>query len=123
IVSQAFIFVAPSRRWSFNERPRFFLMGAFLAAQLVATVIAVYANWEFAKIKETGCISVFFVRELYQLIGIAQKLIEEGKASREQMQSERMAGIDSKCSNNTVAEISSYGTKCLIDQIGDYNIV
>ncbi|GJX54342.1 glutamate--tRNA ligase, cytoplasmic [Tanacetum coccineum] len=67
IVSQAMIFVIPSRSWPFNERPRFLLMGAFLAAQLVATVIAVYANWEFAKIKETGCISVFF--ELYQVFG------------------------------------------------------
>ncbi|GKA24813.1 glutamate--tRNA ligase, cytoplasmic [Tanacetum coccineum] len=44
-----------------------------------------------------------------QLIGIAQKLIEEEKSfihdtPREQMQSERMARIDSKCRNNTVAE-------------------
>nr|GEX41427.1 glutamate--tRNA ligase, cytoplasmic [Tanacetum cinerariifolium] len=44
-----------------------------------------------------------------QLIGIAQKLIEEGKAfiddtPRAQMQSERMAEIDFKCRNNTVAE-------------------
>nr|GEW14798.1 glutamate--tRNA ligase, cytoplasmic [Tanacetum cinerariifolium] len=57
---------------------------------------------------------------------MAQNLIEEGKAfvddtSREQMQSERMAGIDSKCRNNTVAENISYGTKCLLHQIEDYN--
>nr|GEX90613.1 glutamate--tRNA ligase, cytoplasmic [Tanacetum cinerariifolium] len=44
-----------------------------------------------------------------QLIGITQKLIEEGKAfiddtPRAQMQSERMAEIDFKCRNNTVAE-------------------
>ncbi|GJZ17590.1 glutamate--tRNA ligase, cytoplasmic-like protein [Tanacetum coccineum] len=113
IVSQALIFVIPSRSWPFNERPRFLLMGAFLAAQLVASVIAAYANSEFAKIKGTGCISVMFcyISSDYfpQLIGIAQKLIEEGKAfiddtPREQMQSERMAGIDSKCRNNTVAK-------------------
>ncbi|GJZ97493.1 glutamate--tRNA ligase, cytoplasmic [Tanacetum coccineum] len=44
-----------------------------------------------------------------QLMDMAVKLIKEGKAfvddtPREQMQSERMAGIDSKCRNNTVAE-------------------
>nr|GEX29885.1 plasma membrane ATPase 4-like [Tanacetum cinerariifolium] len=54
IVSQALIFVTRSRSWSFVERPGFLLMGAFLAAQLVATVIAVYANWDFARIKGIG---------------------------------------------------------------------
>ncbi|KAJ0673789.1 putative P-type H(+)-exporting transporter [Helianthus annuus] len=54
IVSQALIFVTRSRSWSFVERPGFLLMGAFLAAQLVATVIAVYAEWEFARIKGIG---------------------------------------------------------------------
>ncbi|KAK9055250.1 hypothetical protein SSX86_026333 [Deinandra increscens subsp. villosa] len=54
IVSQALIFVTRSRSWSFVERPGLLLLGAFLAAQLVATLIAVYANWEFAKIKGVG---------------------------------------------------------------------
>ncbi|XP_076892647.1 plasma membrane ATPase 4-like isoform X1 [Bidens hawaiensis] len=54
IVSQALIFVTRSRSWSFVERPGFLLMGAFLAAQLVATLIAVYANWGFARIKGVG---------------------------------------------------------------------
>lgn len=54
IVSQALIFVTRSRSWSFVERPGFLLMFAFLAAQLVATVIAVYANWGFAKIQGVG---------------------------------------------------------------------
>ncbi|PIN00818.1 Plasma membrane H+-transporting ATPase [Handroanthus impetiginosus] len=53
IVSQALIFVTRSRSWSYVERPGMFLMGAFLIAQLVATLIAVYANWSFAKI--IGC--------------------------------------------------------------------
>ncbi|PWA82702.1 Aminoacyl-tRNA synthetase, class I, conserved site-containing protein [Artemisia annua] len=44
-----------------------------------------------------------------QLMEMALKLIKEGKAyvddtPREQMQKERMDGIDSKCRNNTVAE-------------------
>ncbi|XXG64619.1 hypothetical protein AAC387_Pa05g2522 [Persea americana] len=43
IVSQALIFVTRSRSWSFIERPGFLLVSAFLAAQLVATIIAVYA--------------------------------------------------------------------------------
>ncbi|XP_047321789.1 plasma membrane ATPase 4 [Impatiens glandulifera] len=54
IVSQALIFVTRSRSWSFLERPGLLLLGAFMAAQLVATVIAVYAHWEFARIKGCG---------------------------------------------------------------------
>ncbi|CAM8958560.1 unnamed protein product [Rhodiola kirilowii] len=54
IISQALIFVTRSRSWSFIERPGLLLMGAFLAAQLVATLIAVYANWKFANIKGMG---------------------------------------------------------------------
>ncbi|KAI0504661.1 hypothetical protein KFK09_015613 [Dendrobium nobile] len=54
IVSQALIFVTRSRSWCFVERPGLLLMGAFAIAQLVATFIAVYANWGFAKIKGCG---------------------------------------------------------------------
>ncbi|CAA0814965.1 H(+)-ATPase 5 [Striga hermonthica] len=54
IVSQALIFVTRSRSWSYVERPGMFLMGAFMIAQLVATLIAVYANWGFAKIHGCG---------------------------------------------------------------------
>ncbi|CAL0323206.1 unnamed protein product [Lupinus luteus] len=54
IISQALIFVTRSRSWSFAERPGLLLLGAFLIAQLVATFIAVYANWEFARIKGMG---------------------------------------------------------------------
>ncbi|XP_047307620.1 plasma membrane ATPase 4-like [Impatiens glandulifera] len=54
IVSQALIFVTRSHGWSFVERPGLLLVGAFLAAQLIATMIAVYSNWEFARIKGCG---------------------------------------------------------------------
>ncbi|XP_057495306.1 ATPase 8, plasma membrane-type-like [Actinidia eriantha] len=54
IVSQALIFVTRSRSWSFVERPGLLLVSAFIAAQLVATAIAVYANWEFARIQGIG---------------------------------------------------------------------
>uniref|UniRef100_A0A7C8ZF78 Plasma membrane ATPase n=1 Tax=Opuntia streptacantha TaxID=393608 RepID=A0A7C8ZF78_OPUST len=54
IVSQALIFVTRSRSWSFVERPGLLLVTAFLIAQLVATLIAVYANWGFAEIKGCG---------------------------------------------------------------------
>lgn len=82
IVSQALIFVTRSRSWSFVERPGVLLVTAFLLAQLVsswrllnrlqvfirllhvitesclslqvATFIAVYANWGFARIKGIG---------------------------------------------------------------------
>ncbi|KAK4404234.1 ATPase 9, plasma membrane-type [Sesamum angolense] len=51
IISQALIFVTRSRSWSFIERPGLLLVGAFLIAQLLATIIAVYAHWEFARIR------------------------------------------------------------------------
>ncbi|XP_022754017.1 plasma membrane ATPase 4 isoform X2 [Durio zibethinus] len=54
IVSQALIFVTRSRSWSFVERPGLLLVTAFMIAQLVATLIAVYANWGFARIKGIG---------------------------------------------------------------------
>ncbi|KAI3902912.1 hypothetical protein MKW92_027172 [Papaver armeniacum] len=54
IVSQALIFVTRSRSWSFVERPGLLLVSAFLLAQLVASLIAVYANWEFANVKGIG---------------------------------------------------------------------
>ncbi|CAN6972690.1 unnamed protein product [Brassica rapa subsp. trilocularis] len=54
IISQALIFVTRSRSWSFVERPGVLLMIAFVIAQLVATLIAVYANWTFAKVKGIG---------------------------------------------------------------------
>ncbi|XP_030546694.1 ATPase 8, plasma membrane-type [Rhodamnia argentea] len=54
IISQALIFVTRSRSWSFVERPGLLLVVAFIAAQLVATVIAVYASWEFARIQGIG---------------------------------------------------------------------
>ncbi|OMP08031.1 Cation-transporting P-type ATPase [Corchorus olitorius] len=54
IVSQALIFVTRSRSWSYVERPGLLLVIAFIIAQLVATLIAVYANWGFARIKGIG---------------------------------------------------------------------
>ncbi|XP_006473964.2 ATPase 8, plasma membrane-type [Citrus sinensis] len=54
IISQALIFVTRSRSWSFVERPGVMLVGAFLVAQLLATIIAVYAKWEFARIEGIG---------------------------------------------------------------------
>ncbi|KEH37844.1 putative proton-exporting ATPase [Medicago truncatula] len=54
IISQALIFVTRSRSWSFVERPGLMLLGAFIAAQLVATAIAVYAHWDFARINGIG---------------------------------------------------------------------
>uniref|UniRef100_A0A0A0LTH0 Plasma membrane ATPase n=1 Tax=Cucumis sativus TaxID=3659 RepID=A0A0A0LTH0_CUCSA len=54
IISQALIFVTRSRSWSFVECPGFLLVIAFIAAQLVATLIAVYSEWNFARIKGIG---------------------------------------------------------------------
>ncbi|CAN6979341.1 unnamed protein product [Brassica rapa subsp. trilocularis] len=54
ITSQALIFVTRSRSWSYVEPPGLLLLGAFVIAQLVATLIAVYANWSFARIEGAG---------------------------------------------------------------------
>uniref|UniRef100_A0A453QYF8 P-type ATPase A domain-containing protein n=1 Tax=Aegilops tauschii subsp. strangulata TaxID=200361 RepID=A0A453QYF8_AEGTS len=54
IISQALIFVTRSRSWSFVERPGFLLLFAFFAAQLVATAIAVYADWDFCDMEGIG---------------------------------------------------------------------
>ncbi|OMO65966.1 Cation-transporting P-type ATPase [Corchorus olitorius] len=54
IISQALIFVTRSQSWSFLERPGVLLMCAFVVAQLVATVIAVYAHISFAYISGIG---------------------------------------------------------------------
>ncbi|KAL0318317.1 UNVERIFIED_CONTAM: Plasma membrane ATPase 3 [Sesamum angustifolium] len=53
-ISQALIFVTRSRSWSYVERPGLLLVAAFFIAQLVATLIAVYANWSFAAIEGIG---------------------------------------------------------------------
>ncbi|KAI3977985.1 hypothetical protein MKX01_032362 [Papaver californicum] len=53
-ISQALIFVTRSRSWSFSERPGILLVAAFFGAQLIATLIAVYANWSFAAIQGIG---------------------------------------------------------------------
>ncbi|CAA7057925.1 unnamed protein product [Microthlaspi erraticum] len=54
IISQALIFVTRSRSWSFVERPGILLLVAFFVAQLIATLLACYAHWEFARIKGCG---------------------------------------------------------------------
>ncbi|GLU01166.1 hypothetical protein SLE2022_184880 [Rubroshorea leprosula] len=54
IVSQALIFVTRSRSWSYVERPGLLLISAFIVAQLVATLIAVYGIWGFANIEGAG---------------------------------------------------------------------
>ncbi|EIN08166.1 plasma-membrane proton-e [Punctularia strigosozonata HHB-11173 SS5] len=50
IISQALIFVTRSHSFFFMERPSFALMGAFGIAQLISSIIAVYANWGFTKV-------------------------------------------------------------------------
>lgn len=53
-ISQALIFITRSQGWFFTERPSVILICAFVVAQLVATFIAVYANWGFTKIYGCG---------------------------------------------------------------------
>ena len=53
-ISQALIFITRSHRFFFLERPSIMLIGAFILAQLIATFLAVYANWNFASIQACG---------------------------------------------------------------------
>ncbi|KEH19962.1 plasma membrane ATPase 4 isoform X1 [Medicago truncatula] len=87
IISQALIFVTRSRNWSVTDRPGLLLLGAFLVAQLVATVIAVYANWEFARIQGMGWgwAGVIWLYSLVtyiplDILKIAIRYIQSGKA-------------------------------------------
>jgi len=50
IISQALIFVTRSHSFFFMERPSFALMGAFVIAQVISTIIAAYADWGFTHI-------------------------------------------------------------------------
>ncbi|XP_059644446.1 plasma membrane ATPase 4-like isoform X3 [Cornus florida] len=87
IVSQALIFVTRSRSCSFMERPGLLLVAAFIVAQLVATLIAVYANWGFARIHGIGwgwagviwVYSVIFYLPL-DILKILTRYILSGKA-------------------------------------------
>ncbi|KAF9913719.1 plasma membrane H+-ATPase [Lobosporangium transversale] len=54
ILSQALIFVTRSQGVSFIERPSAILLLAFIFAQIIATLIAVYANWGFTQIQGCG---------------------------------------------------------------------
>lgn len=53
-ISQALIFITRSRSFFFLERPSIILVIAFILAQLVATFIAVWANWGFTDIQGCG---------------------------------------------------------------------
>ncbi|KAF9947439.1 plasma membrane H+-ATPase [Mortierella alpina] len=53
-LSQALIFVTRSQGFSYIERPSAILAFAFVFAQIIATLIAVYANWGFTQIEGCG---------------------------------------------------------------------
>ena len=53
-ISQALIFITRSRSFFFLERPSIILVVAFIVAQMIATFIAVYANWGFTDIRGCG---------------------------------------------------------------------
>ncbi|CAD6209881.1 unnamed protein product [Miscanthus lutarioriparius] len=87
VISQALIFVTRSRGLSFLERPGALLICAFVVAQLVATLVAVYATISFASISAIGwrwagviwLYSLVFYVPL-DLIKIAVRYILSGKA-------------------------------------------
>ncbi|XP_020877182.1 putative ATPase, plasma membrane-like [Arabidopsis lyrata subsp. lyrata] len=55
IMSQALNFMIRSRSWSFAEWPEILLLVmSFMASQFYATIIAVYASWETARIEGIG---------------------------------------------------------------------
>jgi len=50
IISQALIFVTRSHGFFFTERPSYALMGAFVVAQVVSSIIAAFGDWGFTNI-------------------------------------------------------------------------
>ncbi|CAF0930578.1 unnamed protein product [Adineta ricciae] len=54
IMSHGLIFITRSRTFFFLDRPSFMLVISFVLAQLIATLIAVYANWGFANVAACG---------------------------------------------------------------------
>jgi len=54
IISQALIFVTRSRGWCFAEMPGLLLCAAFVVAQIMATLVAVYPTIRFAHIRGIG---------------------------------------------------------------------
>ncbi|EPQ52391.1 plasma membrane H+-transporting ATPase [Gloeophyllum trabeum ATCC 11539] len=63
VISQALIFVTRSHGFFFMERPSFALMGAFVIAQVISSIIAAYGNWGFTNIHaiEGGWIGIVWV--------------------------------------------------------------
>ncbi|KAL0331513.1 UNVERIFIED_CONTAM: ATPase 11, plasma membrane-type [Sesamum angustifolium] len=53
-ISQALIFVTRSRGWSFTERPGLLLLGAFVIAQLVATLLSAVVTCDLFGIRKIG---------------------------------------------------------------------
>ncbi|CAF0900061.1 unnamed protein product [Adineta ricciae] len=53
-ISQGLIFVTRARGFCFTERPTILLIAAFVITQLCATLIAVYAEWDFTDIRGCG---------------------------------------------------------------------
>ena len=53
-ISQALIFITRSHSFFFLESPSILLVAAFGVAQLIATLIAVWANWDFTDIHGCG---------------------------------------------------------------------
>lgn len=122
VISQALIFVTRSRGLSYTERPGTLLCVAFVLAQLVATFIAVYANWGFARIKGCGWgwagiiwlyslityipldFIKFFTR--YALSGKAWDLLYEGKAT---LTTKRNFGVDERQARWATAQRTLHG--------------
>jgi len=99
MISQALIFVTRSHGFFFMERPSFALMGAFCLAQLVACIIAAFANWGFTAIRgiSGGWIGIIWVWNIVwflplDLIKFAMKALI--KSFRSNQQAKRAAAID-----------------------------
>jgi H+-transporting ATPase len=63
VISQALIFVTRSHGFFFMERPSLALLGAFVIAQLISSIIAAYADWGFTTIHSisAGWIGIVWV--------------------------------------------------------------
>lgn len=117
-ISQALIFITRSHNFFFLERPSLMLIGAFLLAQFIATIIAVYAIWDFTGIHACGWkwAAIVWIWNLLwffplDLLKLALRLyFNSRKTSSDNSPSQRLNRMNSEEKKSSQQEIFSQAT-------------
>lgn len=116
IISQALIFVTRSHGFFFMEMPSYALLGAFCIAQLISSLIALYANWGFTKIHgiSGGWVGIVWVWNLVwflplDMVKFAMKatVIKYLRQRHEEQLTKEMAGGDGVPMTRTQSRVGS----------------